>query len=267
MPQLSLAQSLTIFHGGVSKPFSRTGSPPVILPARSPGPAISCPGPALPPELHKLTDSRQFDAPISNALSWQTSVPSLPLVKRPLLSFFLPVELPQATPSGCGPAEDLARFRLSGIRLEANEAVYHGLVMAVASPFAGHMSWDPALLSRSSHGGSPSFVPFSDYFYPVIEPRNCYSCLVSSFPKRPHVSASSEHSCCTTLTGPPSRAVPLYVSTMPGPSDSKLEWEARKSMIMDLYSTQEKELPEVMKIMKETHGFVARYASVLFRGS
>ena len=50
---------------------------------------------------------------------------------------------------------------------------------------------------------------------------------------------------------------------MSAPSETQPGWAAHQSKIEDLYWIHEKELPEVMKIMKDDHGFVATYAPLL----
>lgn len=47
---------------------------------------------------------------------------------------------------------------------------------------------------------------------------------------------------------------------MTGPSASQPDWADLRKKVEDLYWTQDKELPEVMKIMKSLYGFVATYA-------
>jgi hypothetical protein len=62
----------------------------------------------------------------------------------------------------------------------------------------------------------------------------------------------------------PCRATRPSVSlTMAAPPVTRPVWAAHQSKIKDLYWNQKKELPEVMEIMKEHHGFVATYASLL----
>ena len=49
------------------------------------------------------------------------------------------------------------------------------------------------------------------------------------------------------------------VSPQPLRPQCSQDWDDRRSVIEQLYWTEDRELPEVMSIMKKTHGFTATY--------
>ncbi|KAL2015640.1 hypothetical protein VTK56DRAFT_5061 [Thermocarpiscus australiensis] len=115
--------------------------------------------------------------------------------------------------------------------------------------------------SRSKATWDSIYIPLCVHrlLHRAVYPDVC--CLLPSCPAFLRVSLSTAFATrfkpgvVLRLVVPAQASLPL--TTMPAAPDTALDWAAYRSRIEDLYWTQHKELPEVMKTMEDLYGFAA----------